>query len=77
MLSQLFQLKQIGYLNQLECILLGSFTVMEVNNLEPNISQLMLEITRDTSTPIAKTDKFGHGDDKGCLVIGKLLNLHT
>jgi len=75
MASLLTQLKQIGYLDKLAGILLGTFSMMEDKNLEPDIGSLVLDITNDLQIPVAKTSQLGHNADAKCIIIGKELKL--
>lgn len=75
-MSSLFhQLKHIGYFDNINGIILGSFTVMESNDLKPDILKLILDVTEEYNIPIVKTDELGHGEDSKCIIIGKDLIL--
>ena len=67
----LHQYKQIGAFDDLKGIILGSFTEMELNNITPSVSEMLIEILGDEhKIPIAKTLELGHGSDAKCIVIG-------
>ncbi|WP_297517320.1 LD-carboxypeptidase [uncultured Clostridium sp.] len=69
--TYLNQYKQIGAFDDLKGIILGSFTEMELNNITPSVSEMLIEILGDEhKIPIAKTLELGHGSDSKCIVIG-------
>ncbi len=69
--SLLTQLKQSGYLNNINGIILGDFRHMQDNNIKPTVKELVLEITKDISVPIIKTDDIGHRSEAKAIVIGE------
>lgn len=69
------QYKQIGVLDEVKGILLGSFTEMEEKTLSPTVEELLLELVGDRAIPIAKTMQIGHGKDSKCLRIGERISL--
>lgn len=75
--SLLHQLKHIGYFDNINGIILGSFTVLESNDLRPSILKLVLDITEEYNIPIVKTSQLGHGHDAKCLIIGKKLEMRV
>jgi muramoyltetrapeptide carboxypeptidase LdcA involved in peptidoglycan recycling len=76
LLTTLFsQLKQIGAFTKVNGILLGTFTYMEENNIDPTVENILKNILKDDKLPIAKTKDVGHGTDSKCIAIGKFLSL--
>ncbi|ERJ11720.1 S66 peptidase family protein [Haloplasma contractile] len=73
--SYLEQLKQIGALNQISGILLGTFSQMEGESIKPTVDELVLNATRDLDIPIVKTRDLGHGTDAKCIEIGGKINI--
>ncbi len=74
MTTYLNQLQQIGVLEQIEGILLGSFTEMEEKGYMPSIEELVKHYAGE-HIPIAKTKEIGHGSDSKGIMIGKKLQL--
>lgn len=64
------QLKQMGVLEEVKGILLGTFTNMEKKDCRPTAETMVLEMT-GTKIPIAKTQEIGHGSNSKCLFIGR------
>ena len=52
-------------------IILGTFTQMEKEKSLPSIEDLVIDITKEYDLPIAKTKEIGHGSDSKCIIIGK------
>ena len=75
MTTYLHQLKQIGVLEQVSGILLGSFTEMENKQLKPAIEELVQSIVPET-LPIATTRYIGHGTDARAIAIGREYIFH-
>lgn len=75
MASLMSQLRQMGYFDHVEGVLLGSFSQMAAESHGPTIEDLVMEATRDYHFPIAVTQQVGHGDDAHCLPIGIPLSL--
>lgn len=48
---------------------------MESYELESTIDTLVLEATKDSQIPIAKTKQLGHSEDAKCIIIGKEIEL--
>lgn len=69
--SLLAQLKQSGYLNNINGIILGNFRYMQDNNIKPTVQELVLEITNDKIIPIIKTDDIGHRSEAKAILIGE------
>lgn len=73
--SYFAQLDQLGIFEKCTGILLGTFTYMEKNTCSPSVEELLLQYTEKYRTPIAKTEKLGHGADSHCIPIGMHLEL--
>lgn len=73
--SLLSQLRQIGAFHQVKGVLLGTFSQMEREGLQPDITSLLLEAVGNPSLPVAKTMQIGHEPDSRALVIGGTLCL--
>jgi len=72
MTTYLAQLRQIGAFEQINGILLGTFTDMEESKCDPDIVTIVKEFAGDT-IPIAKTSEIGHGSDSKAIIIGEKL----
>ena len=70
MVTFLNQLKQMGVFEQINGILLGTFTTMEKNQCAPDIVALVKEYA-GFNLPIAVTKEIGHGMDSKAIVIGE------
>lgn len=57
-------------------ILLRTFTKMEADNCQPDMSQLILDFA-EKKTPVAKTAFIGHGTDSKAIRIGHHLKLYS
>lgn len=68
--TYLCQLKQLGILDNVSGIILGTFTEMEKENCVPDMPTLVKRKTRE-NIPIAQTREIGHGTDSKALIIGK------
>jgi len=66
------QLKIIGVFEQVNGVVLGTFTEMEKKKCSPTAAELLMEMT-DASLPVAVTKEVGHGADAKCLLIGETL----
>lgn len=75
MATYLNQYKQQGVFNQIEGLMLGSFTEMEQKGYQPDILTLVKQIVDVPTLPIVKTSQIGHGDDSRCVIIGEYLSL--
>ena len=70
--TYLTQYKQMGILNDIKGIILGTFTEMDINNINPTVEEMLIDILgEDSQIPIIKTNNLGHGSDAKCLIIGK------
>lgn len=70
MTTYLHQLKQMGVFEQVNGILLGTFSEMEEKQLKPTIEELVQTIIPPT-LPIAVTPYIGHRTDARAIVIGR------
>lgn len=64
------QLKQSGYLQKLNGIILGNFRQMQCENNRPTVEDLLLDITKDLGISIIKTDELGHRSSAKGMLIG-------
>lgn len=76
MITYLSQLQQMGVFKKINGILLGTFTQMEKENCQPDLSRLILEFA-EKKTPIARTPLIGHGTDSKAIRIGHQVNLYS
>lgn len=74
MRTYLCQLKQMGVLNRVSGILLGTFTEMEQEKCRPDIVSLVKEYA-GPELPVVKTEEIGHGTDSRGIVIGRSIVL--
>lgn len=74
MVTYLNQLAQIGVFEQINGILLGTFTQMEEENIQPGIIELVKRCA-GAEIPIAKTEEIGHGTNSRAIMIGKEISL--
>lgn len=63
------QLKQMGALEHIKALFLGTFTEMETKCCSPSIEELA-HLYVPSHIPIAKTSQIGHGTDSLGLIIG-------
>lgn len=68
------QLKQMGALEHIKALLLGTFTEMETKSCSPSIEELALSYV-PSHISIAKTSQIGHGTDSLGLIIGDVFSL--
>ena len=73
--SLICQLNQIGYLDKISGLVLGTFTELINNNDMNKLCDFILDLTKDKELPIIKTERIGHGDDAVCIIIGETLIL--
>lgn len=73
--TYLTQYKLMGAFDNVKGIIIGQFTEMEKNNLQPTIEELIIKIVDDKSIPIARTLDIGHSFNSKAIVIGKNINL--
>lgn len=69
------QYKQMGVLDEIKGIILGNFTEMESNNMEPTVVDILKEILGNGDIPIVKTSQIGHASDSKCIIIGECIEL--
>lgn len=74
MVTYLNQLKQMGVFEQINGILLGTFTTMEKNQCYPDIVTLVKTYVGE-GMPIAVTKEIGHGKDSKAMIIGEYISL--
>ena len=74
MITYLSQLKSCGVFDEINGIILGTFTQMEKEKIKPDITALVKMFVKD-DMPIIKTDEIGHGFDSKAIYIGKEINL--
>ena len=73
MTAYLNQLKQIGVFEQINGILLGTFTKMEEEKALPSMTELVKRYA-GKELPIAKTNEIGHNTNAKAIVIGQKMN---
>lgn len=71
----LTQYKQIGAFDNINGILLGTFTQLENDISSPKIEDIIINKLANPNIPIAKTNELGHAPDSKCIGIGKNLYL--
>lgn len=74
MIAFLSQLQQLGALDAVNGILLGTFTQLERDPMQPAMEQLIFDFI-PPDIPIAKTSAIGHAADSRALVIGQPMEL--
>jgi len=74
MVTYLCQLKLLGAFEKINGILLGTFSKMEGENLQPDIISLVKSVVGE-NIPIAKTSYIGHGTNSKAAVIGRYYSL--
>ena len=72
--TYLRQLQQLGAFDRVAGILLGTFSEMEENRYEPDITTLVQRIV-GKDLPIALTRDIGHGTDSKAIVIGEEMKI--
>lgn len=70
MVTYLSQLRQLGVFDQINGILLGTFTQMQEEGIRPSVEELVKQYA-GPELPIAKTAQIGHGADSRGIFIGK------
>lgn len=73
--TYLNQYNQIGAFEKVKGIILGTFTEMDVNNLNPKVEDILLSII-PKNIPVIKTEELGHGNDSKCIIIGGYYNFN-
>lgn len=74
MTAYLSQLKQLGVFEQVNGVLLGTFTELERNRQMPHVKDIIHDFA-GPDLPIAYTNKIGHGADSKGIRIGKSIEL--
>lgn len=77
MITFLNQYKQMGILDQINGLILGSFSEMEEKKLIPSIEELVIRVLGERKIPIVKTREIGHGQDSKAIIIGQSIKLRT
>ncbi len=75
MVTYITQYKNLGVFNEVKGIILGEFTEMEIEDLKPDIVEILKRVIGEINIPILKTRDLGHGADAKCIPIGKYLIL--
>ena len=70
MRTALEQYRQIGVFEKIRGILLGTFTKMEEEKIEPSMKEIALEMVPET-IPVAETRLIGHGTDARAIMLGR------
>jgi len=70
------QLKQIGVFEQLNGVLLGQFTQMESEKIQPDMITLAQRFVPE-NLALAKTDEIGHAPDAKAAIIGAPISLKS
>ncbi|WP_283695971.1 S66 family peptidase [Clostridium perfringens] len=73
MATYITQYKNLGVFNEVKGIILGEFTEMEREDLNPDIVEILKRVIGEINIPILKTSDLGHGADAKCIPIGKYL----
>lgn len=74
LITYLSQLQQLGVFEQVNGILLGTFTQLEQSGQRDTVVQLVQQFV-GTKIPIAKTNEIGHAADAKAIIIGSGLKL--
>lgn len=74
LIAYLSQLQQLGVFEQVNGILLGTFTQLEQSGQRDTVVQLVQQFV-GTKIPIAKTNEIGHAADAKAIIIGSGLKL--
>lgn len=72
--SHLIHLKQLGVFEQVNGILLGTFTTMQEKKCQPTIEEMLISLV-EARISIAKTEDIGHGIHSKALKIGEYIEL--
>lgn len=67
--SYFSQLEQIGAFDEVNGVLLGRFIKLE-NESDKDVSEILMEVCRNSKLPIVRTDDIGHGADSKAVFIG-------
>ena len=72
--SYFTQLKQIGAFEEVNGVLLGTFSRLEASGMVKAVN-ILTEVCTGMDFPIAQTDEIGHGADSKAIVIGRDMEL--
>ncbi|MGX8716309.1 MAG: LD-carboxypeptidase [Lachnospiraceae bacterium] len=75
MMTALNQYQQLGILDRIRGVLLGTFTYMEKNHVSPAMRDMVLEMLPD-EIPVAETRYVGHGKDARGIVLGQYTSIY-
>lgn len=76
LIASLFtQLRQLDAFKKVKGVLLGTFSQMEREELQPDVVSLLLAAADNPALPIFKTAQIGHEPDSRALLIGGTLHL--
>lgn len=75
MVTFLNQYKQMGVLDKISGLILGTFTQMEEEELSPTIEELVIRVIGERKVPIVKTSEIGHGQNSKAIIIGRNIKL--
>ncbi len=70
MITALEQYSQAGVFDKIQGILLGTFTRMEKDRIEPSMKEIVLRFVPER-IPVAETRLIGHGTDARAAVLGR------
>lgn len=70
MVTALNQYQQLGVLDRIRGVLLGTFTYMEKNHISPAMRDMVLEML-PKGIPVAETRYVGHGRDARGIILGQ------
>ena len=70
MVTALNQYQQLGVLDRIRGVLLGTFTYMEKNHISPAMRDMVLEML-PKGIPVAETRYVGHGRDTRGIILGQ------
>ena len=70
MTTALEQYSQIGVFEKTQGILLGTFTRMEEEKIQPSMKEIVLKMVPE-KIPVAETRLIGHGTDARAIVLGR------
>lgn len=76
-ISQFYHLLTMGVFDEIDGLLLGTFTELEKNGGLYAIREVLRAIPFSRKIPIAKTWSIGHGRDSKALMIGGAISLHA
>ena len=74
MMTALQQYRQMGVFDKISSILLGTFSTMEAEGLQPPIEEVVMRIVPET-LPVAKTRLIGHYADAKAVILGEVTNI--